>query len=308
MCHSNIRQVALAATNYQSAHGVFPSCTGMAEMNGLGSSTHVSLVVQVLPFLDDAKRYTEITSNSRYGGNAYSAFPPLYAKGYEPWEREVPILVCSSTPEFDSGYANTQYGFCIGDRARNIADPTILRGTFAGSKRVSFEDVGDGSSNTMMIAEIGARSDRTRENRWAINRGDSILDDPSECHRIVSQTKEWNWRKGVQLSSVSRGAHWADGRAGVALFNTILPPNSPSVAVGRDANSDGIYSASSPHSGGVNVARMDGSVAFIDEDIDAGDSSSPTPTEDEMKSGVASPYGVWGALGTINGGEVVDEF
>ena len=31
-------------------------------------------------------------------------------------------------------------------------------------------------------------------------------------------------------------------------------------------------------------------------------------TEEEMKSGVASPYGVWGAFGTIDGGEVANEF
>jgi len=46
----------------------------------------------------------------------------------------------------------------------------------------------------------------------------------------------------------------------------------------------------------------------MNADIDAGDSSKPTPTEEEIVARVASPYGAWGALGTINDGEVVDAF
>ena len=46
----------------------------------------------------------------------------------------------------------------------------------------------------------------------------------------------------------------------------------------------------------------------FDMDIDAGDPSNPTPTEEQMASGVASPYGAWGGLGTIDGGEIVNEF
>jgi hypothetical protein len=45
----------------------------------------------------------------------------------------------------------------------------------------------------------------------------------------------------------------------------------------------------------------DGSVRFIVESIDAGNSGLP-----EALSGL-SPYGVWGALATINGGEVASE-
>ena len=53
---------------------------------------------------------------------------------------------------------------------------------------------------------------------------------------------------------------------------------------------------------------MDGSIAFIESKIDAGDSSTPAPTEEEMAAGIESPYGVWGALGTINGGETVTDY
>jgi prepilin-type processing-associated H-X9-DG protein len=67
---------------------------------------------------------------------------------------------------------------------------------------------------------------------------------------------------------------------------------------------DGIYSAGSAHGGGATVVKLDGSVAFIADSIDAGDSSHAPPTPEQLRSRfVKSPYGVWGALGTAAGGD-----
>jgi prepilin-type processing-associated H-X9-DG protein len=51
------------------------------------------------------------------------------------------------------------------------------------------------------------------------------------------------------------------------------------------------------HIGGVNTCFADGSVHFISDRIDTGNLSLPP-----VKKG-QSPYGVWGALGSANGGE-----
>lgn len=61
----------------------------------------------------------------------------------------------------------------------------------------------------------------------------------------------------------------------------------------------GIYSSSSFHPGGANALVLDGSVHFIPETINTGNLAAP-----QVSSG-ASPYGVWGALGSMNGGEAV---
>ena len=81
----------------------------------------------------------------------------------------------------------------------------------------------------------------------------------------------------------------------------MLPPNSPT-CVGPNVGPgiyDGIYSANSYHPGGVNCGFGDGSVHFISQTINTGNLGLP-----EVSSGT-SPYGVWGALGSINGGEPV---
>ena len=57
----------------------------------------------------------------------------------------------------------------------------------------------------------------------------------------------------------------------------------------------------SGHIGGVNVAFSDGSCRFITNTIDTGNTS----TAKSYNSTGVSPYGVWGALGTKNGGEQV---
>ncbi len=60
-----------------------------------------------------------------------------------------------------------------------------------------------------------------------------------------------------------------------------------------------LVSASSYHPGGVNGVWFDGSVRFVSETINAGTALNPP-----AKTGI-SPYGVWGATGSFNGGESV---
>ena len=92
-------------------------------------------------------------------------------------------------------------------------------------------------------------------------------------------------------------------------MNTILPPNSTSCAVGGSEAVDGVYSVGSFHSGGAMVAMADGSIHFINEDIDAGDPTRSTPMPEQFENGpFPSPYGVWGALGTAIGGEPAKGF
>jgi prepilin-type processing-associated H-X9-DG protein len=60
----------------------------------------------------------------------------------------------------------------------------------------------------------------------------------------------------------------------------------------------GIMSATSFHTGGVNSAFLDGSVHFISDTIN----SRNTELEVGSPKGI-SPYGIWGGLGTVSGGE-----
>ena len=309
-CLNRLRQLALATLNYESANMEFPQATGVAAFGDVGSNNQLNGLVAVLPFLEQSNIYDQITRQSTIDGVDYPAFPPLYGAGVRHWEFRVPSFICPSVNSPAGGkYAPIHYGLCIGDRARNIASPKSLRGGFAGSQSITFDDMADGSSNTILAGEICSREAGGQPTDFAIDQPASILEDPMVCFDLTTgSATNWRYTKAVPLSPLRRGEHWADGRAGVALFNTILPPNSPSAAVKGSVGVDGIYSASGPHPGAINVVFFDGSCHSIDLEIDIGDSSSPTLTEEEMAARVASPYGVWGALGTINGNEVVNDF
>ncbi|MCU0715836.1 MAG: DUF1559 domain-containing protein, partial [Pirellula sp.] len=79
-----------------------------------------------------------------------------------------------------------------------------------------------------------------------------------------------------------RGGGWIHGREYYGAYNHYLPPNS----VWMDMNTCGygIFGARSNHTGGVQVARCDGSVTFISQNVD---------------------LRAWRALSTRSAGEVI---
>jgi prepilin-type processing-associated H-X9-DG protein len=182
----------------------------------------------------------------------------------------------------------------MGDSAVGSRD--AVRGIFGFNTRVSFADIRDGSSNTIAIAErlVCADIHAVGEN-LVYNQGGGVVSSPISC-----RSKGAN---GYYASSATvypgpwMGRRWPEGIPMFAGFMTILPPNAPACLVGTDISA-GIITPTSAHPGGVNCALADGSVHFISESIDTGNLSiSATNLTGQ------SPYGVWGALGTKDGGE-----
>lgn len=87
-------------------------------------------------------------------------------------------------------------------------------------------------------------------------------------------------------------------------FITALPPNGPNCLNGAAATrTEALVTAGSYHAGGVNSAFADGSGHFISETINTDLSATRA-----NNYSAASPYGVWGALGTYNCSESVTGF
>ncbi len=167
----------------------------------------------------------------------------------------------------------------VAERGRGIFAPNIWK---------NFADITDGTSNTVALGERVIGLDGRYAIRGNITQG-SIA--PADCRATVGSGGLYATPFQAPCD-YSNGRRWADGMPLFGGFNTILPPNSPSCAASAAEVTDGIFSVTSNHPGGVNVGMADGSVRFISEKIDAGDGTA------EVSKG-PSPFGVWGLAGTI---------
>jgi len=304
-CRNNMKQLVLATHNYHDTHGRFPMAVGGTGMGG--NENRRSGLVALLPFLEQTDIYDQITDPAGYQGFPPEG-PPPWDRQYGPWQQDIQAFVCPSAIYDGEDYQPTNYAFCIGDVARDIHQLPKPRGAFAPGLATMFADITDGMSNTSALAEVGTASGREVQGQYAVDLPETILSDPGICWRTVDDGKQYYLEK-VGLHEHGRGYNWADGGAGPGLVNTILPPNSPTCAVGGKEAVDGVYSAGSRHPGGCHVALCDGSVSFVTEKIDAGDSATSPPTaEDFAEKQLASPFGAWGAYGTLAGGEDVFDF
>ena len=221
----------------------------------------------------------------------------------------------------------TSYRGCRGDTC--IINGCIYdtpRGFFQWGRNnfVTFATIVDGTSNTLMLSEgVVFPYAGVAPRQWPALGGVahavlSATTAPSVCIGVARDATDNNLLKdpvgpandGAPYSHNFPGGYWTCGAGNVA-FVAMTPPNSP-YCVRAGNNSTGLIagvnsgvimpSASSYHKGGVNVAMGDGSVRFISETINCGNSS---------QAGIAvsyigeSPWGVWGAMGSINGGESV---
>lgn len=305
-CSNNMKHLGLALQNYHDSHGHFPMAmggTGKGETDLLGNADRLSGLVALLPYLEQSVLMQRITEPSESDGVSYPAMGPApWIAGYAPWQQQLPVLLCPSSGRIKSEIGRTNYTFCVGDMTQDLHHPQTLRGAYGCLMLSRYEDITDGSSHTIAMGEIGSRMERQVVGEFAIEQPANMLRRPALCLNTLASPCKAFYDDGVPLSEVGRGGRWADGAAGFSLFSTILPPNSPSCAVAGAEAVDGIYSVGSAHEGGANVVMVDGSISFVAADIDAGDPESPPPTPKQVAQGkVASPYGVWGAMGTAAG-------
>ena len=133
-----------------------------------------------------------------------------------------------------------------------------------------------------------------------MNESPTMVGNPDLCNGTGIRSGKY-YTSGITITPEGGGLRWADGISGYSTFSTIMPPNGPScyedIAEGRV-----LMAATSNHTGGVNVVRFDGSTHFISDTINA---VTPGRASSFAVSAGPSPYGVWGALGSISGGESV---
>jgi prepilin-type processing-associated H-X9-DG protein len=334
-CTNNLKQLLLAMHNYHDTRDKLPG-------HGTGPNANRTAFIQMLPFFEQTARHDEIVSRDDYTlpVTAARANNPYADQAY--WHGTITGLLCPSdsggrapysAPGHASHFVPTNYVFSEADwlmNGRGWIGNTRSPFCMAASTRhtnwgedaqYSFSAVIDGLSNTVFMSE-----------RCASPGTGALRDD--RIRSGVAHIDMWRTRPQGCLDTRGTGGMYRDGTDGRTaiegrqgsgsnfayygvlnvFFHTILPPNAPSCYLTPDNPSTtgvagmggaAMLAATSNHTGGANAAFGDGSVRFIPETIDVGSRLGEWFVYVGLAGRTTGPsiYGVWGALGTINGGE-----
>ena len=249
-CTSNLRQVALALTSYHDVHGVLPDC----------SNYNYSFLVTLLPYAEQESLYRSFD----FRINALDYEGPLDSARVSTFE-------CPSDGsrfhDGDRTWAAGNYHANCGSGAQRYGFNGVIaytRHPLGWIHHVSFESISDGLSQTALLSEVAAgdRSTSVRRCVWNLPGSHSAEEFEafaSEC-RLAPDS-------APPMTGVPRGRPWSEVSAFWMLYNHALPPNSPSCYASMNA-AHSIFSTSSMHGSIVNLARADGSVASMNEDVD----------------------------------------
>jgi prepilin-type N-terminal cleavage/methylation domain-containing protein/prepilin-type processing-associated H-X9-DG protein len=299
-CNNKLKQLMLASHNH---HDTYQSLYADGAFN-IDCSPFISL----LPFIEQNAKYDTL---KKVTTNFDSMFNAVY--------QDIPFLACPSDSaekvhvgDFSSGknvgLSGTNYVFSMGDSTlgSNYGDKN-KRGFYGGmDAKHGMTAITDGTSNTIAFAEtLIGQAENEREVGRGVVQGMSestvssgkVTNTPKDC-----MSKRVGKALSGTLNSKGRGRAWQFQPPTQSGFQTILPPNSPSCSAGGSWNNAAVLSSASNHTGGVNAAFVDGSVHFINDTIN--NVTTGVTQDDPYKTPViASPFGVWGAIGSINGGE-----
>lgn len=271
--------------------------------------------MRLLPYYEQQALYDSWASAGTFNGTTYKQFGPCpwdgTAPNYTPYNTQVNALNCPSDPAMLRGkawntHARTNYMFSVGDSVYaggtvGNNSSTATRGVFAnGACGISFADIMDGTANTVLLSERCWHADNATVGQGNAHSVSTVATNPNSCYDTLNP----NDKSRFATNYTGWVGQWDHGSTSHIGFNTVLPPNAPACgSTTNDDSSDGTWPPSSFHPGGVNVAMTDGSVRFVNDTIDAGNSQAASPT------GVTgqSPYGVWGAMGSRSGSEIIQQ-
>ena len=330
-CQNHLKQYALALHNYHDVHHSFPasrsgpvSTTATDKEPDTNRNHTWGSAAYILPFNEQSARYDQFIQI--ISGQLNTQIPPAF---YTNDIREVykeffisPIAtyLCPSDPEAKSLYvprggtddsinARNNYVISHGDYYNNnhaiIGSESAYapcnkatRGMFGNQFWLDFAKCSDGTSNTIILSETaGSPDDESDLIRGGVEYVSGLTGDSGKCYDLVIDA--YTMKRGTTNVKTQRGAFIFDGRVAITGFTTIVPPNGPSCAA-SSSYSHGIFPPTSYHPGGVNGAMCDASVRFVSDTINTDKVigvASPRRNRDP------SPFGVWGALGTRDGGE-----
>ncbi len=253
-CKNNLKQIGLALHNYENINNSFPMLISFGNVsNGSAATWGYSWSAMILPQIEQTALFngisTIIPASPFQWDLSNSKFPPVDQFSSQP----IPIYNCPSDTipsvmgqldglghiSYAGNYGNNNW--CLWNNlgyGEPGPDSTGIqtRGIFAMPDKVSFKDITDGSSNTIIVGEIS---------------GHTVLDLSADTDGAYAWG-EWAYPTRHMGST---------GRTGRAPPNTKVLGGLGLMRLDRQA-------FNSAHTGGAHFLFCDGTVRFINNSID----------------------------------------
>jgi prepilin-type N-terminal cleavage/methylation domain-containing protein/prepilin-type processing-associated H-X9-DG protein len=295
-CSNNLKQLGLAAHNFESTYQTLPP--GEWTRSTDGGTSRPGLMPVILGYVEQANKFNQFN----FAFDVHTAGVNAAAR-----RQDVPIFLCPSDASgafFTDGgvrVGRTSYFGSIGSVAdsRLNADPRsgcfhADSGTQPGQTPpgVPLAALIDGTSNTAMFSEVMramTANSTTVDYTTCVSSGAISADPALSDGRNVSGC---NGGSPARLINYVGLQYHRGGINQNSFYSHTLPPNwnrkQPSAAAQKYNCGDTSFrrahlAASSYHSGGVNVCLADGSVRFVRDSVD---------------------FNAWRAFGTRGNGEV----
>ncbi len=294
-CKNNIHQIGLAVHNYEMAQGILPPGAVVdLSVTSTGNNGSWGVHGRILPYLEQTNLGSQVDLSVAWDfQTAINDFP-------------VPVYACPSDPEAmfvrDPGKGKvwlwpTTYGFNYGPWfVFNPQSGAGGTGAFHPNSHIPLTAITDGTSSTLLLAEVKAWTSYVR------NAGPASTAMPT----TVAEVEAIIAASGGQFKNTGH-TEWPDGRVHHSGVTTTLPPNtevhfdSPKgVTTETDYNSwqEGkngragsptyaVITSRSFHRGMINVSMLDLSVHTVNGKIDPD---------------------IWRGMGTRYGGEIIGDF
>lgn len=251
-CVNNLTQLIIAVNNYEMAHGLYPPGTvdAAGPIRSVPSGYHHSWITHILPYIEQKNAYRHI---DRTVGVYHKNNAKVRDLGFN-------ILTCPSAMTFPgySSYAGVHHDL---EAPIDIAN----HGVFFLNSRVSYDDVTDGSSQTLYLGEkltfqgdLGWMSGTRATLR---NTGTAINSDVL-ARRSAGPSRN-NWPSQPPSEASDMPTEMPDGTSAPPAGGQVEKP-----AGLQPDNPTAVGGFSSEHPGGANFAFGDGSVRLLKETID----------------------------------------
>ncbi|MBQ9812308.1 MAG: DUF1559 domain-containing protein [Thermoguttaceae bacterium] len=319
-CTNNLKQIGLALQNYHDTNSSFPP---MRTSPSDDASTYaaawgcVSFYVALYPFIEQTARWNVVAAEGDLA-HQFNGWTKAWTCTVKELQAPIKMLACPSdsvanTPSYTNNAQRGSYMGSLGDATVTATESGVnkrgffpggigvTRSPYNGVKTNTMAAMTDGTSNTLAIIES---CDGDSASCQKVKGGTVVWGggSPNSCLSYVNSSSPTVYNTSNVLGD-ARGWLHTDGRPCTMGVQTILPPNSPNCTTNaHNGWGWGYLSASSYHAGGVNGLRVDGSVAFYSDTIDCGNRLGENSWSGTDPIG-KSPFGVWGALGSRDGGE-----